>query len=150
MICYAHPEVLVDTQWVAEHLNAPKVRVIEVGYDLSHFNSGHISGAVGWGWSTDFQHSIRKDLPDKGEMEELLARSGIENDTTVLVYGTQRNGYATFALWLLKIFGHGDVRFMDGNREKWITEDRPGTAEAFSFVPCPVKCYTLSVIRLQL
>ena len=129
MICYAHPEVLVDTQWVAEHLNAPKVRVIEVGYDLSNYNSGHISGAVGWGWSTDFQQSLRKDLPDKGEMEELLTRSGIENDTTVVVYGTRRNGYATFALWLLKIYGHGDVRFMDGNREKWIAEDRSLTTE---------------------
>jgi thiosulfate/3-mercaptopyruvate sulfurtransferase len=129
MICYAHPEVLVDTQWVAEHLNAPKVRVIEVGYDLSNYNSGHISGAVGWGWSTDFQQSLRKDLPDKGEMEELLTRSGIENDTTVLVYGTRHNGYATFALWLLKIYGHGDVRFMDGNREKWIAEDRSLTTE---------------------
>jgi thiosulfate/3-mercaptopyruvate sulfurtransferase len=135
MIRYAHPEVLVDTQWVAEHLHAPKVRIIEAGYDLSNYNSGHIPGAVGWGWSTDFQHSIRKDLPDKREMEELLTRSGIENDTTVLVYGTRRNGYATFALWLLKIHGHGDVRFMDGNREKWIAEDRPLTTEIPKLMP---------------
>ena len=78
MISYAHPEVLVDTQWVADHLNAPKGRVIEVGYALSNFNSGHISGAVGWGWSTDFQQSIRKDLPDKREMEELLSRSELK------------------------------------------------------------------------
>ncbi|MCX6084413.1 MAG: sulfurtransferase, partial [Caldiserica bacterium] len=76
MLGYAHPEVLVDTQWVAEHLTAPKVRVVEAGSDLSDYNSGHIPGAVGWSWSTDFQHPIRKDLPDKGGMEELLARSG--------------------------------------------------------------------------
>lgn len=71
---YAHPEVLADTQWVAEHLTTPKVRVVEVGYDLSNYNSGHLPGAVGWGWSTDFQHPIRKDLPDKQGMEELLTR----------------------------------------------------------------------------
>lgn len=121
---YAHPEVLVDTQWVAEHLAAPKVRVIEVGYDLSNYTSGHIPGAVGWAWSTDFQHHLRKDLPDKGGMDDLLARLGIETDTTILVYGTRRNGYATFALWLLKIHGHRDVRVMNGNREKCISEGR--------------------------
>jgi thiosulfate/3-mercaptopyruvate sulfurtransferase len=135
MINYAHPEILVDPQWVAEHLNAPKVRVIDVGYDLSNYKTGHISGAVGWGWSTDFQHSTCKDLPDKEEMQELLTRSGIESDTTVIVYGTRRNGYATFALWLLKIYGHGDVRFMDGNRERWIAEDRPLTKEVPTILP---------------
>jgi thiosulfate/3-mercaptopyruvate sulfurtransferase len=129
MLSYVHPEVLVDTQWVAEHLTAPKVRVVEVGYDKRDYDSGHISGSVGWGWSTDFQHPIHKDLPDKGGVEEMLIRSGIESDTTILVYGSRRNGYATFALWLLKIYGHADVRFMDGNREKWIIEDRPLTTE---------------------
>ena len=119
---YAHPEVLVDTQWVTEHVTAPKVRVVEVGYDPSDYNSGHIPSAVGWAWSTDFQHPIRKDLPDKEAMEALQVRSGIENDTTVIVYGARRHGYATFALWLLKIYGHGDVRVMNGNREKWIAE----------------------------
>lgn len=93
MSAYAHPEVLVDTQWVAEHLTAPKVRFVEVGYDTSNFNSGHIPGAVGWGWNTDFQHSIRKDLPDKWQMEHLLARSGIESDSTITLYGTRRNGF---------------------------------------------------------
>ena len=135
MSSYAHPEVLVDTQWVAEHLTAPKVRFVEVGYDTSNFNSGHIPGAMGWGWSTDFQHPLRKDLPDKGQMEHLLARSGIESDSTIIVYGTRRNGYATFALWLLKIYGHGDVRFMDGNREKWITEKRPLATEVPMVAP---------------
>jgi thiosulfate/3-mercaptopyruvate sulfurtransferase len=132
---YAHPDVLVDTQWVADHLTSSKVRIVEVGYDLRDYDSGHIPGALGWGWSTDFQHPIRKDLPDMGQMEHLLARSCIESDTTVIAYGTRRNGYATFALWLLKIYGHGDVRFMDGNREKWITEDRPLTTEIPTFKP---------------
>ena len=135
MSSYAHPEVLVDTQWVNEHLTAPKVHFVEVGYDTSNYNSVHIPGAVGWGWSTDFQHSIRKDLPDKGQMEHLLSRSGIESDSTIIVYGTHRNGYATFAFWLLKIYGHGDVRFMDGNREKWIAEKRPLAREVPTVVP---------------
>jgi thiosulfate/3-mercaptopyruvate sulfurtransferase len=126
---YFHPEVLVDTQWVAEHLAASKVRIIEVNFDLSNYNSGHIPGAVGWSWSTDFQHPIRKDLPDKEGIETLLSRSNIENDSTIIVYGTRRNGYATFALWLLKIYGHKDVRVMNGNREKWIAESRPLTKE---------------------
>jgi len=126
---YAHPEVLTDTHWVAENMASPKVRMVDVGYDLSNYESGHIPGAVGWGWSTDFQHPLRKDLPDKIGMGGLLSRSGIENDTTLLVYGTRRNGYATFAFWLLKIYGHSDVRFMDGNREKWISEERPMTTD---------------------
>lgn len=126
---YAHSEVLVETQWVAQHLDAPKVRIVEVGYDLGDYDSGHIPGAVGWAWSIDFQHSIRKDLPDRQGMAELLARSGIENDTTIIVYGARRHGYATFALWLLKIYGHSDVRVMNGNREKWIAEGRPLSKE---------------------
>lgn len=126
---YAHPEILVETQWVAEHIALPKVVFIEVGYDTSNYNSGHIPGSEAWSWSTDFQHPLRKDLPGKRGMEELLTRSGIENDTTIVVYGTRRNGYATFAFWLLKIYGHDDVRVMNGNREKWIAEGRSLTVE---------------------
>ncbi len=147
MSYYAHPEVLVDTQWVAEHLAAPKVRIVEVGYDMKDYDSGHISGAVGWGWNTSFQHPIRKDLPDKMGMEELLARSGIEQDTTILVYGTRRNGYATFALWLLKFYGHKDVRFMDGNREKWIAEGRPLTTEVSNVVSSD---YSIGIMDLDI
>ena len=129
MAIYAHPEVLTDTQWVADHLDSPAVRVVEVGYDLENYNSGHIPGSVGWGWNTDFQHPLRKDIPDRGGMEALLGRSGIARDTTVIVYGVRRNGYATFALWLLKMHSHADVRFMDGNREQWLAEGRPFTTD---------------------
>lgn len=135
MSSYAHPEVLADTHWVAEHLVAPKTRIIEVGYDLINYNSGHLPGAVGWSWSRDFQHPIRKDLPDKAGMEALLTFSGIDKDTTILLYGTQRNGYATFAFWLLKIYGHEDVRVLEGNREKWIAEGRPLTTEIPIILP---------------
>jgi thiosulfate/3-mercaptopyruvate sulfurtransferase len=135
MLGYAHPEVLVDTQWAAEHLSAPNVRVVEVGYDLTDYKSGHVPGALGWAWSTDFQHPIRKDIPDKGAIERLLARSGIKSETTIIVYGARRHGYATFALWLLKIYGHGDVRVMNGNREKWIAEGRPLTTDMPAVTP---------------
>ena len=129
MLDYAHPEVLVDTQWVAEHLTLHKVRIVEVGYNLDDYNSGHIPGAVGWAWDIDFQHPIRKDLPDRQGMAELLTRSGIENDSTIIVYGARQHGYATFAFWLLKIYGHNDVRAMNGNREKWIADGLPLTTE---------------------
>jgi thiosulfate/3-mercaptopyruvate sulfurtransferase len=132
---YAHPEILVDRQWVAEHLSSANVHVIEVGYDLENYNSGHIPGAVGWSWSDDFHHPIRNDIPDRQGMEQLLTRSGISNNSTILLYGTQRNGYATFAFWLLKIYGHQDVRVMDGNREKWIAEGRPITTRIAGIKP---------------
>ena len=130
---YVHPEVLTDTCWVAGHLKIPEVRIVEVGYDLKDYESGHVPGAIGWAWSTDFQHPIRKDLPDQEAVAQLLARSGIHHDTTIIVYGTRRNGYATFAFWLLKIYGHGDVRVMNGNREKWVAENRLLTTEVPTF-----------------
>lgn len=135
MLNYAQPEVLADTQWVTRHLESPDVRIVEAGYDLDDYDSGHIPGSVGWAWSTDFQHPTRKDLPDEGGMVELLSRSGIDRDTTIVVYGTRRNGYATFALWLLRIYGHARVRFIDGNREKWIAEGWPLTIEKPAVIP---------------
>lgn len=135
MLGYAHPEVLVGTQWVAENLKNPDVHIVEVGYNLANYNSGHIPDSVGWSWDTNFQHPICKDLPDMRGMEELLSRSGIENDSTILLYGTRGNGYATFAFWLLKIYGHRDVRVMDGNREKWIAEGRPMTTDISPAIP---------------
>lgn len=124
---YANSEVLVDTQWVADRLDDPKVRVVESNVDRSAYDSGHIPGAVAWTWNEDFQHPVRKDIPDKEGFEALLSRSGIANDTTVVLYGTPGNWYATFAFWLMKIYGHGDVRVMNGGRKKWVDEGRPMT-----------------------
>jgi len=90
---YAHPEVLVDTQWVAEHLNDPKVRIVELGYDTSDYVSGHIPGALGWGWSTDFQHPIRKDLPDKEGIEELLKTIRLSSFMALVVTDTRHSPY---------------------------------------------------------
>jgi len=124
MTSYADPNVLVETQWVADHLDDPNVRLIEAAYDTENYDLGHISGALPWTWNQDFQHPVRKDVPDKEGWEALLARSGITNDTTVVVYGAPSKYYATYAVWLLTIYGHQDIRLMNGGREKWKAENR--------------------------
>ena len=127
---YAHPEVLVSTQWVAEHANDPNVRLVEVDVDTSAYDQGHIAGAVGWNWQTQLQDNIRRDLIDKAALEQLLGKSGISNDTTIILYGDNNNWFAAYALWQLKYYGHQDVRLMNGGRKKWVEEKRPLTTEA--------------------
>jgi thiosulfate/3-mercaptopyruvate sulfurtransferase len=126
---YAHPEVLVETDWVAEHLNDPKVRLVEVDVDTTAYDSGHIAGAIGWNWRKDTQQAIRRDVPDKTAVEDLLSRAGIANSTIVVVYGDNNNWFATYAYWLLKLYGHADARVMNGGRKKWVDEGRPLTTE---------------------
>ncbi|MGH9718370.1 MAG: sulfurtransferase [Candidatus Acidiferrales bacterium] len=132
---YAHPEVLVSTDWVAEHANDPKVRLIEVDVDTSAYSQGHIAGAVGWNWQTQLQDNVRRDLIDKAALERLLGQSGVSNDTTVILYGDNNNWFAAYALWQLKYYGHNDVRLMNGGRKKWQAEKRPLTADAAKVTP---------------
>jgi thiosulfate/3-mercaptopyruvate sulfurtransferase len=127
---YAHPEVLVSTQWVAEHLNDPKIRLVEVDVDTSAYDQGHIAGAVGWNWQTQLQDNIRRDLITKEALEQLLGKSGISNDTPIVLYGDNNNWFAAYALWQLKYYGHQDVRLMNGGRKKWLEEKRPVTTDA--------------------
>lgn len=129
MTGYAHPEVLVDTEWVSDHMSDPAVRLVEVGFDMEAYDSGHAPGAVGWSWQRDFQHPVRRDIPDKAGAEALFSRSGIGNATTVVFYGENNNSYATFAFWLLKIYGHKDARILNGSRKKYVDEGRPMTTE---------------------
>jgi thiosulfate/3-mercaptopyruvate sulfurtransferase len=129
MADYAHPEVLVSTQWVAEHSSDPNVRLVEVDVDTSAYQQGHIAGAVGWNWQTQLQDNIRRDLIEKSALEQLLGQSGISNDTTIIVYGDNNNWFAAYAFWQLKYYGHKDVRLMNGGRKKWIEEKRPLTTE---------------------
>jgi thiosulfate/3-mercaptopyruvate sulfurtransferase len=127
---YAHPEVLVSTEWVAEHLNDPKVRVVEVDVDFANgYEKGHIQGAVGWNWSTDLCDTLRRDIIDKPTFEKLASRAGIKNDTTVVLYGDSNNWFAAWSFWEFKIYGHQDVRLMNGGRKKWELENRPYTTE---------------------
>jgi thiosulfate/3-mercaptopyruvate sulfurtransferase len=126
---YKHPEVLVSTEWAAEHLNDPKIRLVEVDVDTSAYDQGHIPGAVGWNWQTQLQDNIRRDLISKQALEQLLGRSGISNDTTILLYGDNNNWFAAYALWQLKYYGHKDARLINGGRKKWVEEKRPLTTE---------------------
>ncbi|MDM9385430.1 sulfurtransferase [Chlorogloeopsis sp. ULAP01] len=125
---YAHPEVLADMQWVAKYLNDPTVRLLEVDIDTTAYESGHIPGAVFWnGLTTILQPDFRVNF-DQGALEELLARSGITNDTTVIIYSNHNAG-APWAFWFLKVLGHEDVRIMNGDRTKWIAQGGSLTTE---------------------
>jgi thiosulfate/3-mercaptopyruvate sulfurtransferase len=136
---YAHPEVLVSTQWVAEQSRSggpnSKIRLIEVDVDTSAYDQGHVAGAVGWNWQTQLQDNIRRDLIDKSALENLLAQSGVSDDTTIILYGDNNNWFAAYAFWQLKYYGHKDVRLMNGGRKKWLEEKRPLTKDAPRITP---------------
>lgn len=119
-----HQDVLVSTEWAAQHLNDPKIRLVEVDVDTTAYEQGHIPGAVGWNWQTQLQDGVRRDLIDKKALEELLGKSGISNDTTILLYGDNNNWFAAYAFWQLKYHRHKDVRLIDGGRKKWAAEGR--------------------------
>lgn len=123
---FAHPEAIVSTAWVAARLGVPSVVVAEVDSHLDEaYEQGHVPGAVGWDLHTDMEHPLRRDIPDAGQFETLMARSGINRDTTVVLYGDGNNRSATWAFWVMKYYRHADVRIMDGGRTKWTLEGRP-------------------------
>ncbi len=130
---YAHPEVLVDTQWVADHLNDPNVRIVEADEDVLLYEIGHIPGAVKLDWHTDLQDPIERDFVSREGFERLMSEKGIGNDTTVVLYGDRNNWYATYTFWLFKMYGHRDVRVMDGGRVKWEQEQRPWSRDVPSY-----------------
>ena len=130
---YAHPEVLVSTEWVASHANDPKIRLVEVDVDTSAYEQGHIAGAVGWNWQTQLQDGVRRDLITKAALEDLLSRSGIANDTTVILYGDNNNWFAAYAFWQLEYYGHKNLKLMNGGRKKWLEEKRPLTTDVPSY-----------------
>ena len=123
---YVHPEVLVDTQWVEDHLKDPKVRVAEVDYDpKANYKLGHAVGAVLFDWKEDINHPLTRNIFSKQSCEDLLQRAGINNDTTLILYGDFNNWFAAFAFWVFKYYGYDDIRLMNGGRKKWLEEDRP-------------------------
>lgn len=126
---YAHPEVLVDADWVEAHLHDPKVRLIEVDVDTSAYEQGHIPGAVGFNWQRELQDQVIRAPLDQGHLEDLLSRAGVSNDTTIVLYGDNNNWFASWALWILKYYGHQDVRLLDGGRVKWLADKREITTE---------------------
>lgn len=124
MASYAHPEVLVDTDWVAAHAADPNVRVVEVDVDNKAYEEGHVPGALAWAWNTQLCDTVVRDILPKSQFAALMTQSGVGNDTTVVLYGDNNNWFAAWAFWQMKIYGHKDVRIMNGGRKKWISEGR--------------------------
>jgi thiosulfate/3-mercaptopyruvate sulfurtransferase len=128
-------DVLVTTDWVAQNLNNPKVKLIEVDVDTAAYDEGHAPGAVGFNWTSQLQDQTRRDIITKQDLEQLLSEAGVSNDDTVVLYGDNNNWFAAYAFWLLEMYGHKDVKLMDGGRKKWADEGRPSTKD----VPKPAK-----------
>ncbi len=126
---YAHPEYLVETQWVADHLTDPKVRIVESDEDSLLYRSGHIPGAVQVDWFSTLQNPVRRDFLSKEKFEQVASELGIANDTTVVFYGDKSNWFACYALWVFQYYGHQNVRIMNGGRLKWEKENRPLTKD---------------------
>jgi thiosulfate/3-mercaptopyruvate sulfurtransferase len=137
---YAHPEVLVSTDWVKSNVGTPSVRVVEVDVDTQAYDAGHIPSAVGFNWQTQLQDQLTRDIISKSAFEELVSKAGIANDQTVVLYGDHSNWFAAYAFWLFKLYGHGDVRLMNGGRAKWLNEsDKPLTADKPTVAPSQYK-----------
>ena len=130
---YAHPEVLVSTDWVAQHLDDPKVRLVESNEDLLLYDTGHIPGAVKVDWTNDLNDQLVRDYIDRDRLQRLLRSKGIDNDTTIVFYGDKNNWWATYAFWVLKLFGIERIRLMDGGRLRWVDEGRPLTTDVPSY-----------------
>jgi thiosulfate/3-mercaptopyruvate sulfurtransferase len=126
---YAHPEVLVDTDWLTAHLNDPTIRVIEVDEDTTAYDKNHIRGAVGWNWSTDLHADVGRDYLSQADLSELLAAAGIDDATTVVLYGGNNNWFAAYAYWILKLRGFDAVKLLYGGRKSWELESRELTQE---------------------
>jgi thiosulfate/3-mercaptopyruvate sulfurtransferase len=139
MAQYAHPEVLVDADWLASKLNDPSVRIVEVDVDTSAYDLGHIPGAIAWAWNTQLCDTVQRDILPKSELEALLSKSGIKPETTIVLYGDSNNWFAAWAFWQLKMYGHKDVRILNGGRKKWLADSREVSEKAASYEPTQYK-----------
>ncbi len=136
---YARPDVLVSTEWVAEHLADPSIRLIESNEDTLLYAAGHIPGAVHVDWTADLNDPLRRDYISRDGFEALMSRIGATRDTTVVFYGDKNNWWATYAFWVFQLFGHTNARIMDGGRLKWEKEGRPLVREVPSITPTTYK-----------
>lgn len=127
--------VLVSTEWVQENLEDPNIRLIEVDVDTSAYEQGHIPGAIGLNWQTQLQDPLRRDIPPKAQLESTLGALGVSDKHTIVLYGDNNNWFAAYAFWVLKVYGHEDVRIMDGGRKKWLVEGRRITTDVPSYPP---------------
>ncbi len=123
---YANPEVLVETEWVEKNCNDARLRIVEVDYDrAANYDTGHIPAAVLFDWKNDLNDPVTRDIPKKEQLENIFSRSGISNNTTIVLYGDFNNWFATFAFWIFKYYGVENVKLMNGGRKKWLLENRP-------------------------
>lgn len=128
-------QVLVSTDWVAANLDMPGLRLVEVDVDTAAYDTGHLEGTVGWNWSNQLCDTQIRDIVSKPQLEALLSASGITRSTTIVLYGDNSNWFAAWALWQLKMYGHVDVRLMDGGRKKWLEEGRALTLDRPAIEP---------------
>jgi thiosulfate/3-mercaptopyruvate sulfurtransferase len=144
---YANPDALAAPKAVEERLNDPDVTVVEVSVDTEAYDRGHVPGAVHWNWTTDLTDDVQRDIPTAEDFQTLLAESGIDRNTTVILYGDNNNWFAAFAYWLLNYYGHDDVQLLDGGRKRWLLDGRPLTLE----VPDPEPTgYTVTETRPEI
>ncbi len=136
---YAHPEVLVSTDWVEQHLNDPNIRLVESNEDTLLYSTGHIPGAVHVDWTSDLNDQIRRDYITREGFERLMSRIGVTPDTLVVFYGDKNNWWATYAFWVFQLFGHTKAKVMDGGRVKWQKENRPLTRDVPSYAATTYK-----------
>src|SRR6266700_3522074 len=130
---YVHPEVLVETEWVAQHLNDPAVRIIEADEDVLLYEVGHLPGSVKLDWHVDVQDKLERDFVNQQDFEKLMSHWGISNDTTVVLYGDRNNWYACYSFWLFRMYGHQKMKIMNGGRQKWEAEGRQLTKDVPHF-----------------
>jgi thiosulfate/3-mercaptopyruvate sulfurtransferase len=130
---YARPDVLVETDWLEQHLGDDTIRVIEVDEDTTAYEKGHIPGSIGWNWNTDLHAPVGRDYIDQQGLTTLLRKAGVNNDTTVILYGGNNNWFAAYAYWLLRYLGYGSVKLLNGGRKKWELESRQFNTETSTY-----------------
>jgi thiosulfate/3-mercaptopyruvate sulfurtransferase len=148
MARYAHPEMLVDTDWVKANLGKPGIKLVEIDVDTKAYDAGHIPGAVGFNWQTQLQDQVRRDIIGRDAFEKLVGGAGISPSDTAVLYGDNNNWFAAYGFWLFKIYGHKEVRLMNGGRVKWLNEgDKPLTTDVPQVTPVP---YRVTETHLEL
>ena len=148
MARYAHPETLVDTNWVKANLGKHGIKLVEIDVDTKAYEAGHIPGAVGFNWQTQLQDQVRRDIISRNAFEKLVGGAGISPNDTVILYGDNNNWFAAYGFWLFKIYGHKEVRLMNGGRVKWLNEgDKEMTTDVPQVTPVP---YRVTETHLEL
>jgi thiosulfate/3-mercaptopyruvate sulfurtransferase len=136
---YSNPDVLVSTEWALDHLRDKSTRFVEVDVDTKQYDEGHIEGAIGWNWQTQLQDQVRRDILSREQLAKFLGDSGVSSDTMLILYGDHNNWFAAYAFWLLKYYGHKDVRLINGGRKKWLAEGKPVTKDVPSYTKAVYK-----------